>query len=361
MSRSAYIIAVLGESPSVLSELLWWLCVEEHRPIAGMEVWATGSGAGHLAELIASPAWAELERATGPLPGQEPAGTEPGSHYGFRIHTLDEDGRTLDDVRTQGESSAVSATLHDRVRTLRRTLPPSIDIIGSLAGGRKTVSAALQTAFCLQAGPTDRLVHVLLEPTFEYALRQRNRLREFCMPSDHWAWECGVPVDEQIIVYDVPFPRIRHLVPRRLSAALDTLDWKDVWPVLESNMAMKPEARLFREDEERWRFEIVDTRDESHVWSTDLHGRLGAVMAAMASLDDGAKAADVADWIDANNVGWMVPAGPGDNAESRTGTIRNAASKLRDAFETLPVGLEDFAPPPRGFSVPRVRVYLEVD
>lgn len=361
MRRSAYVLAVVGESPAVLSELLWWLCTKEQRSIAGIEVWATGRGADRLAELVASPAWGALEQQTGPLPALEPPETPPANHHGFRIHTFTVGQRVLDDVRTQPESEAVSGCLHDRVRSLRQGLADSIDIVGSLAGGRKTVSAALQTAFCLQAGPTDRLVHVLLDPTFEHRLRASGGLADFCAPDENLAWDHGVPMADQIIVYDVPFPRIRHLVRRRLSQALDDLPWKEVWPVLEESMSRSPEARLVRLARESWRFEIVDSRDESEIWAVELQGRLGAMMAAMASVDEDAKAADVADWIDANDVGWELPGADHDDATTRAGTIRTVASVLRDEFKTLPIGLEDLAPPARGYAAPRVRVFLDLD
>lgn len=356
MPRAAYVMSVLGESPAVLSELLWWLAVRERTPIAGIEVWATGRGARRLRELVASEAWRALEDRTGVLPPLASDAAQTSAAYGFRIHTFASDGNVLDDVRSEAESNAVSAQLHDRVRDLRADLPDDTQLVGSLAGGRKTVSASLQTAFSLQAGPRDRLVHVLLHADLEAALRREGLLTAFCSPGARWAELSGVPVDDQVLVYDVPFPRIRHLVPRRLSAALEHMPWEEVWPALDANMGLDATARLIRTAKLRWRFEIIHPATGEGIYETKLVARPGAVLAAMASVGEGATASDVVAWLDANEVGWAPPSGNGHDAETRQGALRSAVSNLRSAFADLPIGLERFGPPPQGFSVAGVEV-----
>ena len=81
-----------------------------------------------------------------------------------------------------------------------------------------------------------------------------------------------------------------------------------------------------------------------------------AVLAAMASVGEGATASDVVAWLDANEVGWAPPSGNGHAAETRQGALRSAVSNLRSAFADLPIGLERFGPPPQGFSVAGVEV-----
>ena len=359
MGQGAYIMSVVGESPAVLSELLWWIGAVEGRPIAGIEVWATGRGSERLRKLVQSGAWDVLTSATGPLPAMEPVDAPPDVAHGFRVHRFAmEDGRILDDVRSQAESAAVSEALHDRVRELRRALSDKIQLIGSLAGGRKTVSAALQTAFSLQSGPTDRLVHVLLDSRVEAHLRQRGTLTSFHCPTPRWEAETGVPAREQVQVYDVPFPRLRHLVNRRLSDALDNLGWRDVWPVLDANMGRNVVGRLTRIGWQSWSYAIVDKDSGREVFPTPLGKRTGAVMAAMAASPAGAEAADLVRWLDDNRVGWTPSTSKGPEHKSRCAAVRQAATALRKVFANAPVGLEPLYPPESGFHLPGIQVDL---
>lgn len=352
--RSAYVLSTIGESPSILTELLWWLCCIERRSVAGIEVWATGRGSQRLRELVASDVWDALQGRAGPLPALQEVGSRPEASHGFRVHRFLHDGEVLDDVRTEGESASVSATLHDRVRQLRTELPERIPLLGCLAGGRKTVSAALQTAFCLQAGPADRLVHTVFDSALEGALRQRGRLHEFSFPDPAWEALTGVAVCNQVTVYDVPFPRLRFLVPRRLSEVLEKLPWNEVWPTLEANMGRHARGVLRRRGIQTWTYEVVDVASERVLYTTRLKRRAGALLAAMAHVGEDATAAEVTAWLDAHEVGWTPSRGRGADEHTRAGAVRSAATALRKQLEDIPVGLERLAPPPSGFSVPQV-------
>lgn len=358
MAQGVYVLAVLGESPSVLTELLWWLCVVERRPIAGVEVWATGRGARFVRSLATGDAWRSLEASTGPLPDLQPEGTPPDAAHGFRIHRFRLGESVLDDVRSEPESAAVSGILHDRVRTLRAALGDHIQLVGSLAGGRKTVSGALQTAFCLQAGPTDRLVHVLLHPDLESSLRDEGRMAEYVSPQQRWTDLSGVAGAEQIVVYDAPFPRIKHLVRRRLADALERLSWDEVWPVLDANAGRNPTATLTRTTFQEWTYTIRDAESAVCLYEVTLGKRPGAVLAAMALVGAGSTAADLIAWLDENEVGWRPSSATGNTPETREPMIRSAVSTLRGKFDDIPVGLERFAPPVQGFSMHRVDVDL---
>lgn len=351
MRRGAYVVSVIGESPAVLSELLWWLCARERTSLAGIEVWATGRGAERLRAGVAGPAWEALQHLTGPLPMLLSDGTAPDASHGFRVHRFTCEGRVLDDVRTEQESAAVAATLHDRVRNLRTALGAHIDIVGSLAGGRKTVSASLQTAFCLQAGPTDRLVHVLLHAELEARLRAEGCMADFWAPEARWEALSGVPVQEQVQVYDVPFPRIRHLVPRRLGRALNELSWAQVWPVLDANMGLGAVARLERTARLRWAYRVLDPASGQVLYQTRLKARLGAMLAALASTPDDVSAGELVAWLDVNEVGWAPPSGRGHDDQTRERAVRSAVSSLREHLADLPIGLERFGPASTGFAL----------
>lgn len=345
MAASVYVLAVLGETPAVVLELLWWLAVEERHHIAGIEVWTTAPSEAALRRLLVD-LWPQFERVTGPLPEVMPSGP-PASCPGLRIHTFDDDnGVALTDVRTASESARVSAALHDRVRVLREELSERVTLVGSLAGGRKTASAALQTAFCLQARHADRLVHVLLHADLERWLREQRRMADFNFPSQEWAESSGVPLNEQVTVYDVAFPRLRYMVPRRLAAALDGLSWDAVWPVLEANIRHDPEATLCRVGD-RWTYTIVDASDNV-LYAKGLTRRLGAVLAATVRVGGEPKAAELVAWLDARAFLWSPKP---DDDTFRPDAIRAAFRDLRAALGNLPMGLEPFGPPQTGYGI----------
>jgi hypothetical protein len=118
------------------------------------------------------------------------------------------DGEPLPDIRTADDSQRLLQQLCERVRKL--TAKNDARLFGSMAGGRKTMSAALQTAFELYAGRHDRLLHVLLHHRLE---GDREIFRDFRFPEPRWEDKGGVPMDQQISITEVPFPRLRPLLP----------------------------------------------------------------------------------------------------------------------------------------------------
>ena len=337
-------MAVSGQSPAVVLELLWWLCRKERAHIRGIEIWTTGKAEGALRTLL-SEAWERFQDATAPLPPLAPD-CLPGDPDGLHIHTFQRDGVTLEDVRDSDEASVVHAALHDRVRQLRDRLGPNTRLVGSLAGGRKVVSAALQTAFSLQARSGDRLVHVLLHPELDDWLMANRRLHDFEFPHAEWEEHTGVAVADQLTVYDVPFPRLRQLVPKRLTHALDAHSWDEVWPALQRNRLRDATATLSRNGD-RWVYVIHDA-DGDRLYKTQLSMRTGGLLAAAVRGGDNASVSDLADWLDAHPAVWTPP---GAQHEDRQTAVRSAASSLRRDLEDLPMGLERFTLPETGYHI----------
>lgn len=357
MSGSTYVLTMLGEAPAVHTELLWWLGKVGRNPIAGIEAWGTRRGADQLRALVAGPAWRALQDAVGQLPTLEPEGSPPDVAYGFRIHEFEGEGGVLDDIRSEGAAARVNAVLHDRVRELRRSLKPGIVLLGSIAGGRKVMSAALQTAFSLQARPQDRLVHVLLHPALEVALREAGRLQEYSFPTAAWASATGVAQEEQVTVYDVPFPRVRGLVRGRLDLALDGLPWDEVWTALDRNSVRATRAVLRRSGAERWVYEVVDGVTGEVACAASLGRRAGATLAALASGAPDAGGKDLVDWLDRHDVAW---APPGGDVESRTSSLRGAIRDLRKGLRAaIPVGFDAYIPREGRYHVEGVEVLLD--
>jgi CRISPR-associated protein (TIGR02584 family) len=341
-----YVFLVLGQSPAVLAELLWWLDRVERTPIAGIEVWCTASAVEPLSTLLDQPVWTAFQHATQRLPRREPLGSPPNCDHGFRVHLFEADGEPLQDVRSEHDAQAVNALLHDRLRALRGRLRDRTPIVACIAGGRKSVSAALQTAFTMQARPMDRLVHVLLHRDLEAYLRGQPDGRDFLFPTEDWAARSGVPVDEQVLVHDLPVPRLRSLVPTQLERALAELDWVDVWPALQRNGSRAVRGHLSRTSARTWCYRVLD--GDQVLFETSLPNRSGWLLAAIAAMGPDAGTADVLAWLDArrleNAAAWTAPAASANDLESRPQSIRTAANALRKALQDLPAGLERFSP-----------------
>lgn len=349
-----YILLVLGHSPAVLTELLWRLVGVERNSIAGIEIWTTRSGERRLQEVFDGPGWNALQDATGPLPPLEPAGTAPSDDHGTRVHVFTGADGPLDDVRTEEEALEVNATLHDRLRSLRASLPPKITIVGSMAGGRKTLSAALQTAFSMQADRGDRLVHVLLHSTLERYLQELTPEERgmYLFPTDDWAERSGVPTTEQVEVYDIPFPRLRALANPSLAKLLTERDWKDLWPELERNTGRRVTARLER-DGIRWRY--ILRREGAQPCTFSLPPRAGSLLAAIVVSEDNT-AQGLIDWLDERQKipkAYWTPKEPkkADDFESRPGAIRTGVRDLRKRLADLPPGLEQFSPAMNDYTI----------
>ena len=344
MGSSVFVLAVSGESPAVVLELLWWLSTVERCHIAGIEIWTTARSEPALRELIQD-VWDDFQDATVPLPSLDETGppTAPG---GFRVHVFQDGDIPLTDVRTKSEAACVSARLHDRVRELRDELPQSVRIVGSLAGGRKTMSAALQTAFCLQARRIDRLVHVLLDAKVEAFLWEHRRMREFAYPTPFWAEATGVPVREQVSVYDVPFPRLRFIVPRRLKEALDGPSWNEVWPILEQNTECAARATLRRRGD-RWEYRI-NNEEGVELYTAEMAHRPGSLLVAAVSIEGRPTLTKLVEWLEQHTELWSPTA---VSPPSKEKGVQGAGRDLRAVLSDLPMGLEHFSLPASGYRI----------
>jgi CRISPR-associated protein (TIGR02584 family) len=196
------LIASLGTSPGVLSETAWQLCVTERLHIHEIEVWTTTDGRDRVLQELNDGLWDRLRAA---MPADEDRARLQVNLTAAQIKVFQgADGEPLPDIRTADDSQQLLQQLCERVREL--TAGGGVTLFGSMAGGRKTMSAALQTAFELYAGRHDRLLHVLLHHRLE---GDREIVRDFRFPEPRWEDKGGVPMDQQISITEVPFPRLR--------------------------------------------------------------------------------------------------------------------------------------------------------
>ncbi|HHO51398.1 MAG TPA: hypothetical protein ENK18_11105 [Deltaproteobacteria bacterium] len=238
-----FVLALAGTSPAVVTELLWYLAEVEERRVVGIEVWTTSVGASRLRAL--HPELVRLTRSSGrlpeiphayPAPSDPPAGPPEGT---LRVVVARRDEGPMDDIRTPEDADRFTQALHDRVHALVEHLG-SVQLVGSLAGGRKTMSIAMQLAFTLHAGWTDRLLHVLVHPTIE---GDKELHRGFVHPTPELVEALGIPETEQITVYESP------LLPLRgwLGPDLASCPFQEAWGALRARLCGEPRARLIQQ------------------------------------------------------------------------------------------------------------------
>lgn len=173
------LLIVMGRSPQVITETVFELRREEKRWPAAVHVITTRSGrAFGEAKLLGKeredplfggtvssvePRWLEFCDEVLGLEADED-GVPP---VDLTFHVPEANGRSLDDIRQKGEDTRFANLCYRLVERLTRE-EDALQLIGSIAGGRKTMSAHLMTAFSIYGRRNDRLTHVLLsDPDLE--------------------------------------------------------------------------------------------------------------------------------------------------------------------------------------------------
>lgn len=259
------LLIATGQSPQVITETIFELHRAEDRQPASVHVITTEVGRAYgrallLGEECIDPTrGTEIEEADArwPVFCEEVLDRNPEQNWvDLTFHIPKVDGRGLDDIRQKGDDTRFADLCYRLVEKLTRE--DALPLIGSIAGGRKTMSAHLMTAFSVYARPDDRLTHILLtdpsleqDPTFFYP-------------------EVGSPGYSRLLdLVDVEFPRLRTLIEADLIEALpdDRRDLKGILNALEPHInSARPvrEVRLeLRDREARLVFEgtsgLIDT------------------------------------------------------------------------------------------------------
>ena len=202
MDQTPYILlALCGQSPQVITETIWSLGVEHGRLPEQVHILTTAVGAAYVqARLLNTPA--RDPRTNKPI---EPASAWDALAGELEVVALPDPvvhipeaypGQPLLDIRGLRDDQSFADACYALVEELTQNRLP---VVGSLSGGRKTMSAHAMTAFVLNARAIDRLVHVLVQP------HKFERDAQFFFPT--------ADQPEAIIQrVDLPFPRIRHLL-----------------------------------------------------------------------------------------------------------------------------------------------------
>ncbi len=166
------LVAVLGQTPQIVTETLYVLMVKRGILISEVYVITTQSGAERARRDLLDPQNGQLAAFC--------------REYGFDPRTIAFDeahiltikktvgGRrkgsaediVLEDIRTVEDNRHLAEQLLGIIREL--TDDPNTIVHGSIAGGRKTMSAYMLLAFTLYGREQDRLYHVLVPEPFEH-------------------------------------------------------------------------------------------------------------------------------------------------------------------------------------------------
>ncbi|MBN2686190.1 MAG: TIGR02584 family CRISPR-associated protein [Pontiellaceae bacterium] len=187
------LVAVVGNSPAVLTETVWALA-QEDPPVVPDEVVAITTLAGRARireQLFGTDAvWGSLRSALGAPEGKLHFGAED------TIKVIGDGDRDFADIATPQENEQAADFI---LRVLRQhTEDPSTIVIASIAGGRKTMSALMLACMSLLGREQDRVCHVLANE--EYIKKNPG----FCFPENKREEKAA-----DIQLSDIPFIRVR--------------------------------------------------------------------------------------------------------------------------------------------------------
>jgi len=211
-------VAVLGQTPQIVTETLYALMVERRIPVSEVFVVTTSVGAERARRDLLDPENGQFFAFCREY-GFDPANivfddehiltltkTPPSRSRSASRPTIE-----LEDIRTVEDNRRLAEQLLGIIRQLTRD--PQTILHGSIAGGRKTMSAYMLLAFTLYGREQDRLYHVLVPPPFE------NNPQFFFPPRRERVIGIGVGQvastrEARIDLAEIPFVRLRPWVAR---------------------------------------------------------------------------------------------------------------------------------------------------
>jgi len=149
-------ITVAGSTPQIITESLYDLIVQKKINIAEVHIITTLHGEERCNDLVFTFPNGAFYRFC--------------SAYNLRPTDIkieipvieDQDGKKLHDIRNTSENEIAADFIDEKIRTLSER--EDVRLLGSLSGGRKSMSAYMAYAMQLYARRDDRLFHVLIEP-----------------------------------------------------------------------------------------------------------------------------------------------------------------------------------------------------
>ena len=170
--RPYTLLIAVGISPAVLTETVFAIHAGSGRVPSAVHVATTRIGRDTVEALLEGKE--RIDSRTGqPFKDAEDRWTPfckdvlgRSQPIDITYHVPSVGSQPLSDVRTSGEDTQFANTCHTLVEELTRG--DALPVVGSIAGGRKTMSAHLMTAFSLFGRKQDELTHVLVsDPRLE--------------------------------------------------------------------------------------------------------------------------------------------------------------------------------------------------
>ncbi len=167
MDKRIVLVASMGMSPSVLTETVWCLAHQEV-PIIPDEivVLVAKNVADKLSKEVLGgedPIWRRLLKAL----KKDGFNVDGKLVFGnTSIHVIpDAAGNAIWDLRSVADNLAAADFMLRQIRQYTET--PDVEIIASIAGGRKTMSALLLSCMSILGREEDKVVHVLMPEELE--------------------------------------------------------------------------------------------------------------------------------------------------------------------------------------------------
>ena len=151
------LIAVIGNTPQVMTETFWALRVQRHVPIDEVFVMTTTMGKATCQQRLLDEG--RFEQMLADYDIVPNTGVFDANHI---IVFEDAEGNHLDDIRTSEENSLARDQIFRRIKDW--TQYADVALHCSIAGGRKSMGYLLGAAIQFFGRPQDRLYHVLVTP-----------------------------------------------------------------------------------------------------------------------------------------------------------------------------------------------------
>lgn len=213
--REKILVCLCGLSPAVITETVWALQREGTCPNHVMVITTTAGEKCIRNELISSGVWEHLRAELA-----APAGNlKLGSRSSIRVIPDESNENDAADVKLGIQSAVFGDFVLQELRGL--TENPDTEIIFSIAGGRKSMSAIALQCMSLLARPCDTACHVLvnspfdrpLSPGFFYPTKSIHKL----MNADGSVHSQHPGAEAKLILHDIPFIRCREIFQKEHS------------------------------------------------------------------------------------------------------------------------------------------------
>jgi CRISPR-associated protein (TIGR02584 family) len=226
--REVVLVTTVGTSPSVLTSTVWALAHDQNIVPHRIKILTSTVGRDRLLQQVFSPAkelggktaWDDLCRSL-QQDGFDITGRlviSPGPPD-IRVFTAVQPGqnlaRELSDIGSQTESEQVADAM---LETLRSVMNDDTQVIASIAGGRKTVSALFYACVSLIGRSEDRIIHVVVNEPFT----RSDLTPPFFFPSQEnklliYDKNSRVSSEQAVVtVIDVPFVPLSNLFIKEL-------------------------------------------------------------------------------------------------------------------------------------------------